>query len=857
MKANIEYGLQGAFKVDLYSGKTLMESTDYFSNFITPTGLLYPNVYAFADCFRFLSIGSDGNTPNRGGLNTGTYPNGTTGLGSPHYVYGTSAGNQSGVWIDWRGYETGSQGGGASACGTKITADGVRLFRAWSIPTGAEDITIQQTGGLSGLSIEEFMVSPSSGANATGKYAFSRVLRKIFIPNGYRAIVTYQLKVNVQNTGATFFNSGTFATGNAEVGTDLSLIKEWGRLSGYYKQVYHGLRCIDPAGVTFIPKYGDGLEPSCKNISSLAFYLSPDNSQFDISSSGGFPTSETEAYQADGLMGLVGAKDGLNMEVFAWDMENLANPATVYLDENPPIKASIPEEVTPKNIRLGSNGEYLKLPKLSNYQNYADDNTQFNYQVRQDPANSKISFATPGNSGWSNSVENYGQRAVFSTKTVQIPYKYTGANALSGRSKTVTRKSFFSPVSSLGYNTRFGSLVYAFRTVNGGAGDREYYPIIDSLFCDTSGRTTMRHYRIISGIELTNRGKGISECYVNIKNKNGKTWTNINRLKNRLTFQGPIVDGEIDENHPIIQHDLSNPDDISGHYVFSGAKNDTDGGYDATYQWGYGAIYGITAKNWEDDEWDCGLVDHSMTKRTKPDNTGTLYWPDVRAGNELILEFTGVKFYCPDGDNAGMSYASGEFDDECYVNGGGSNLSALGYSLPTGRILHFEAIGSSGYRLLPNHGVPNNTNLHTDYYAPLTGGQYPALSMDNGLEVYLDINWTSPCGLADECYEVPAVALNTVQDDGVGGGYIEWDDTYDMTNISGFEIWHGYDAYGVEPSTYTLLGTTSSCCSYTDNTLAGGEGYHFYKVKVVGNVGFPYNGRKSAFSNAMSFSYTV
>ena len=59
MKTNTEYGLEGAFKVDIFNGKgNLIDTTDYFSNFITYSGLVYPLTYHFPECFKFLTIGT-------------------------------------------------------------------------------------------------------------------------------------------------------------------------------------------------------------------------------------------------------------------------------------------------------------------------------------------------------------------------------------------------------------------------------------------------------------------------------------------------------------------------------------------------------------------------------------------------------------------------------------------------------------------------------------------------------------------------------------------------------------------------------------------------------------------------------
>ena len=59
MNYNLNLGLKGEYKVDIYSGKKLVETTDWFSNDITNYGLNYPYDYSFANCFMFLSVGTE------------------------------------------------------------------------------------------------------------------------------------------------------------------------------------------------------------------------------------------------------------------------------------------------------------------------------------------------------------------------------------------------------------------------------------------------------------------------------------------------------------------------------------------------------------------------------------------------------------------------------------------------------------------------------------------------------------------------------------------------------------------------------------------------------------------------------
>ena len=459
MTTDINMGINGAFRVQIYSGKTLVEDTDFFNNFITPTGLMYPNIYPFADCFRFLSLGSNSSIANSGGRYTGVgftgSSIGTTGLSTPITSFNTALGNQNGTYIGWQGYENKSDGFSQSACGTILTEQGPRFYRAWTIPSGGINTpnTIQNGGGLV---INEFMVSPSSGGDPSGSLAFSRVRRTITIPDGYSAIISYQLSINLQNTGLTFFNSGTFTTGNADVisnpSEDLDIISGWGSLSGYYRQVYHGLNVIDSAGAHYTPSYGCGMEPYLTDLRNYCFYLSPDNAFFDISKTGYISNDVNKVYQADGLMGVV---FGLNQTP---ENSNTLNDDVFYGAIAPANSNSQGvNDTTPKNIRIGLEGGFLKSPSLTNYS--SGENLDFHYQNQHDASTKDISYATPGILGINSNKVDFKQKAIFSTRIFKQPIDFTNPqNTISGRTKTIIRKTLFSPVSSMGYNSRFGSL---------------------------------------------------------------------------------------------------------------------------------------------------------------------------------------------------------------------------------------------------------------------------------------------------------------------------------------------------------------------------------------------------------------
>lgn len=758
MKTQVNIGLEGAFKVDFYSGGKFVETTDWFNNFITPTGLFYPNIYPFVDCFRFLSLGSDGSTPNSGGYVTGVgftgASIGTTGLSSPINSYTTLQGTtESGTYIGWQGYANGTDSNSQSACGTVLTEKGIRFYRAWTIPTGGVDYYM----GTGGLTINEFMVSPSSGNDATGRWAFSRVRRTVTIPVGYSAIISYQLSINLQNTGLTYFGPNTFSTGLADVTSDeddFGLVSGWNNLSGYYRHVYHGLNIINSAGAHDTPEYGCGMEPSISNLSDYCFYLSPDNSHFDVTKTGNPNSDVNKAYQADGLMGSI---FGIQT---TYPVSRTSFSDVDFYGPTPTAKGGIsdyPDSVnTPFNIRIGKDG-FFNLPPISNYASGKDFGS-FNYQDFHDASQQPISYATPGYLQKNPNKVDYTQKAIFSTRIFKQPIDLSiPQNTISGRSKTITRKTLFSPVSSLGYNTRFGSLVFASNLAPNTNSQSIYYPMVDTLFFDTSGRSLMQHYRFINVI-LDNRGTGVADSYFNIL-PNGE---NINVFANAKTFQGEydIADSNpygFNPNHPaiignkgILLSGYSDINNVSGDATFSSSGCS-----------GYGMVYGIltgekAGESIRNGYLDCGLVDHNVTGNSTrlsltlaPTSTGIIYWPNK--SSQLKLSITGIKYYSTQtvpfdfAVSGSIPLTSGELIDAGY------NWTTNPYSFcpPTGHIVHFENIGETGYRLLPNHGIPNNSG--NNYYPALTGGVYPGLSFNNGIELYFNISWSSPCSDSINC----------------------------------------------------------------------------------------------------------
>jgi hypothetical protein len=479
------FGLEGAFKVDIYNEKDeLTDSTEYFSNFITQSGLKYLKTYSFPDCFRFLSLGQ-GTVANSATGNAAAFRTETTGLQDPVNTNGNitvdDLSTQSLLFMGRDFYFGGSNG----ACGTIATKQGPILYRGWSIPTGGKLTN-------AAVSINEFMVSPSSGNDSSGNAAFSRVVRSVVIPAQSRSIISYQLQARIQNTGITVFNSGTFQTGQANVDNDLGIVKEWENQSGYYRQIHHGLRCVDIEGSTYVPKWGDGMEPSRVSVDDIKCYFSPDNSQFDVNPIGGSQSSESEAYAADGLSKVY---FGQNLSEDAGRAGE--TDADYYKIGDLPL-TSIPTSATndlPSNIRYSS----VTLPDPSGYTGEFN-NIDFSSSSQNHLAlPNSISIATPGSSGYDSEKIDFGERVVASSLTINLPFEYSGF-----RTQRLSRKMFFTPVNSLGHNARFGSFVMAYK--NGST----YYPYVDALLYDNSGRATMQHYRSVYDMVITDSGSGIS-----------------------------------------------------------------------------------------------------------------------------------------------------------------------------------------------------------------------------------------------------------------------------------------------------------------------------------------------------------
>jgi hypothetical protein len=263
--------VNGSYKVDIYNEDRLTQSSDFQSNFITSTGLSYPFDAPFADCFKYLSIGSG----------TGINSVLTTGLAEPYSDF-TSLGSYV-----------------KNANGYIETVSGINLIRAWLI----SGVTGSQYAA--GLPINEIGVSPESyGAGASG-ILFSRLLpaSPLTVPSGDYSIVTYRLDIGLP-TGIKSFN-GLMNDKLVNV-VDNPVCRYWSELSGEYSVVHNGIQAISEDGDTLLADdseiFGNPMEPSQTNSTAIKAYLSTDNQQFlvDWRQGGKIATSSFQPWTATG-----------------------------------------------------------------------------------------------------------------------------------------------------------------------------------------------------------------------------------------------------------------------------------------------------------------------------------------------------------------------------------------------------------------------------------------------------------------------------------------------------------------------------------------------------------------------------
>lgn len=280
-------------------------------NFITSTGLTFPATYAYADCFRFISLGT--------GLNQNSISGsfgGTTGLysGIKEFLYiGSRTSFSDETTAD---YEN-------PGCGFSESIGQVTLSRAWKIPSGTgtfdnnynfNEIMLSpgrptgtslqcgcQGGDTSNGGVDASIVADYYDSIGTsickGNKAFSRIALANPITVNTRDFLVVNYNLNL------LYDSGvdTFAT--TIVNNNFS--PYWtGKITGASNIIHHGIKLINNGGNTdlstsrnqvspngesytwtseygesYIPLWGAPLEPSCL-ASNLIAYMSTDNLQF-------------------------------------------------------------------------------------------------------------------------------------------------------------------------------------------------------------------------------------------------------------------------------------------------------------------------------------------------------------------------------------------------------------------------------------------------------------------------------------------------------------------------------------------------------------------------------------------------
>jgi len=894
MNSTINCGLKGQYKVDIKDGNgNVVETTDYFDNDITNIGLNYPYWYSFARCFMFLSLGIGpaigANRQQFSGLpmpSTGYYVYDPSVTGVPPNGYPSGTYIQSGTYIGWPGYELGTSKNAptnfdASTCGTKFTPQGVNFYRGWTIPTGLAENPQSQLAQT--LTINSFMVSPSSGTDPMGCYAFSLVDRTVTIPSGYSATITYQLSLSFPTYtaaynlfqsytggytgGAVPFSftgftghytgnpSGWFSLSNSTSGTNGSetgLLALWGNLSGIYRQIYPGIELVNPLGACIIPNAGNNLEPYIIQSPSTNFYLSPDMTQFGVNkfSAGGPATGEFGAYNSNGLAANYiefitspsGGNVGVNLTTSdSVDVQFPSSQNDYYYSGFGDPASSLKQSTEIFNVAYANEMTNIRLENLlpiSNYQNgainFGNTNTSYATPLFVTAANQPVAFATPG-SGINAVYTNYGNRAILSSSLKELPNPITSPTGNTGalqitRTNSCSKSAFIPPISCLGPNSRYGSMTLGFSSSALPITAATFYPYIDFLFFDTSGRiANMPHYRYIPDIYLTNRGTGVANVVFSITGVGGIQPGSINRFWQATGFMDSgfnNVSG-FDPNNPYLLGTNTQPSSppffyppgpttLPSGYVFTGTLPTTGSWGGTGLNYGWGTVYGVIANSgFYFNPPDCGLVDSAVWSGYTgiggiPNPTGTLlFWPVAQSG--LGLNITGMNYYSPNFNQlindsndayvgAGGDYlyditgsngisligTNNTFSSLSFVSGSqtikisSTGLPISGYVLatpttfgaltgsglhssqissfvnvasgfgivpaylskPSGLIRHYEYLPTfaTGYRLLPNYALPNTQNINT--YSPVMGGQFPGLSTENGMELYVNFTWS-------------------------------------------------------------------------------------------------------------------
>ena len=505
------YSVAGKFKFDIYSKEGNLKNSIYSDNFITPTGLSFLNNFAYADCFRYLSLGS-GTAVNSVKANSV----GTTGLSQPLWQYAYIGGNTEGM-----GCSDGSESNQyvSQGCSYRIDPTGVVLSRAWRVP-------VDQNSFFSGPYLfKEYMLSPGQPGltgyldDGFGGYvfgqacgcqtaayplpdgqdvfygkespdfafaypaicksyqAFTRIIKDV--PVGYNEylVVNYALTINLSGAANTVKPFRVNVSRNSPVsaaGMPASfLAANWVTASGISSLVHPGIKLInngdilsvdsvnqllDPfnfrAGESFVPPLGIAMEPSCP-IDNRISYLSNDNLQFVVNDkSGGY--FRTETYKPDNAAGANFPSGTLTFH-------------SNYINET-------------SNNNTQNLGQESRQPYFYRIRTDAVDTFGPNYALQTD-------YRTPANSSdLTDSVIHDGSLAFvptyFSPATDKTSSVFNTSLNITGRQREKTVTFSFKTNSTIATGEPIRAFVYGYRYLDGGD-NNDWFANMDSIFYPT------------------------------------------------------------------------------------------------------------------------------------------------------------------------------------------------------------------------------------------------------------------------------------------------------------------------------------------------------------------------------------
>lgn len=563
--SNIGLSLKGQFKFDLYDKSgNLKNTSNYVDNFITKTGVFYPIHFAFADCFRFLSVG-DGNAPN-----SIQSIDETTGLNQPLEAFSYIGSRDNYYDAESTNYSL------APSCGYRFPSGNmVELYRMWTLPNNlGGDLGSFQNDGI----FKEFMVSPGrpfvidsdgkklcscidfgNGAygldcSAISEYynwvnsvdnkrlkicdgdkAFARIVNTINYSSGDILNVTYKLSIiidsgvhfaslskpnsnqqdsnwnsklnaiyNITNPGIKLINDGEPKPLGIRGPQDV-------RLQHYDYGSFRDYDFTKEYGESFIPPHGMPLEPSCifyntnPNNENIIFYLSEDNIQFLVSSSGG-------AFEKTGEFAPWNIYNTGRVYRFG-DFAYSGNFTYKYINQIPNSNKSL------NDLNYWQNLNYLKVVTASNsglkpFANEVEQsiNNPFSYWNLQNKFNIRIekidnidtnnSFPDTGNIL---DTKRYPEKLYYISPNKSQPITTYGDR--NGKITYIFNFRNFSQASNL----QAKSLVGAYKDVNQSL--KNYVPFLDLLFSGF-GNESIFAPKIITGTrdygDLNNTGAYIS-----------------------------------------------------------------------------------------------------------------------------------------------------------------------------------------------------------------------------------------------------------------------------------------------------------------------------------------------------------